>query len=63
MTCHLPSRLQEQAAAAEKRKDDVLDRMLGRVGAAPKEDAFERALRVLIDADKAALNAKTRNRE
>lgn len=50
----IPPELKEQAAAAEKRKQEALDRLIDKTGAvAPDEnDPFIRELERLIDADK-----------
>ena len=52
--------LEEAAALAERRKLQALDRLMEKLGAAPERDDFERAMHRLIDADKAALEAKGR---
>jgi hypothetical protein len=60
MSC-LPPDLQLQADRAQRRKDAALDRLLRRVcGALPAGDDVERALRALIDADKACLDSLQR---
>jgi hypothetical protein len=63
MSCRsLPPRLRQQADRAEKRMDEALDRLIRRVnGALPAGDAFENALRALIDADKDPLELLKRN--
>ncbi len=52
--CVTPS-LQAEAAAAEKRRDDAIERLLSRTaGEPPSRDVFEGALRAPIDADRQA---------
>lgn len=52
--------LEEAAAIAERRKLRALDRLMEKLGVSPEQDEFETAMRALIDADKAALEAKGR---
>lgn len=52
--------LEEAAAIAERRKLRALDRLMGKLGVRPERDEFEAAMHALVDADKAALEAKGR---
>ncbi len=54
------SSLEAAAALAEQRKHQALDRLTEKLNAPPERDAFETAMRALIDADKAVQEAKGR---
>lgn len=56
------SPLEAVAALADQRKRQALDRLMEKLEATPSEekDEFETAMHTLIDADKAALEAKGR---
>ena len=58
--CLVPPEIKEAAILAEQRKDAALDRLQKLVGATPphQRDAFESALRSLIDADRALQEAR-----
>ena len=62
----IPAELQALAVAAARRKEEALDNMIRVASAAPAPDggadAFERAMRALIDADKAALEEVQRRK-
>jgi hypothetical protein len=53
----LPPDVKRAAEQAEQRKQAALERLLNRL---PRDDAFEQAMRDLIDADKRALQEKGR---
>jgi len=54
------SPLEAVAAIADQRKRQALDRLMEKLEATPPRDEFENAMYGLIDADKAALEAKGR---
>jgi hypothetical protein len=66
MTCTVPQPLQEQADAAERRKDQALDRIIATLEGIEideKKDAFLTAIQLLIDADKVVTAIKKSRRE
>lgn len=52
--------LEAQAALAEQRKLQALDRLMAKLDTPPEKDAFHLAMENLIDADKTAREARGR---
>jgi hypothetical protein len=60
--CPVPPEMEKAAAEAEQRKVAALERLQRLAEGAPvlEPDSFEKAMQALIDADKAALEARGR---
>lgn len=54
----VPPEVKEMAVVAEQRKDAALVRLQRLADGAPEPDAFDRAMRAVIDADKAYQKSK-----
>lgn len=53
-----PKALEEAARLAEQRKRRAIARLTSKLDAVHPKDSFERAMEALIDADRAALQAR-----